>query len=173
MKRSEINQLIYEAKDFFEKMNFKLPPWGYWSPEKWKGNAETCAEVAENMLGWDLTDSAAELARRLEAQAEDGHARSCAVLADHLARGIQWSRDLERARTLWRVAARSSESVDLLLAIAEVLLRNKAPVLHDPDEARRWLEKAQDIQPSLVHSDRFRRIEALLPPPTLAAMAAR
>lgn len=56
MKRSEINQLIYEAKDFFEKMNFKLPPWGYWSPEKWKGNAETCAEVAENMLGWDLTD---------------------------------------------------------------------------------------------------------------------
>ncbi|MFW6277292.1 MAG: D-lyxose/D-mannose family sugar isomerase, partial [Prolixibacteraceae bacterium] len=56
MKRSEINQLISEAKDFFEKMNFKLPPWGYWPPEEWKGKAETCSEIAENMLGWDLTD---------------------------------------------------------------------------------------------------------------------
>ena len=56
MKRSEINQLIYEAKEFFGQMNFKLPPWGYWPPENWKGKAETCAEIAENMLGWDLTD---------------------------------------------------------------------------------------------------------------------
>lgn len=56
MKRSEINQLIYNAKDFFDEMNFNLPPWGYWPPEKWKGKAETCTEIAENMLGWDLTD---------------------------------------------------------------------------------------------------------------------
>ncbi len=56
MKRSEINQLISEAKDFFDEMNFKLPPWGYWPPEEWQGKAESCAEIAENMLGWDLTD---------------------------------------------------------------------------------------------------------------------
>jgi len=56
MKRSEINQLISEAKDFFEKHKFILPPWGYWEPEEWKGKAEECAEIAENMLGWDLTD---------------------------------------------------------------------------------------------------------------------
>lgn len=56
MKRSEINQLISEAKNFFDEMNFKLPPWGYWEPEEWKGKAESCAEIAENMLGWDLTD---------------------------------------------------------------------------------------------------------------------
>jgi D-lyxose ketol-isomerase len=56
MKRSEINQLISEAQSFFDKMNFKLPPWGYWHPEDWKGKAELCAEISENMLGWDLTD---------------------------------------------------------------------------------------------------------------------
>ncbi len=56
MKRSEINHLIAEAKEFFGEMNFKLPPWGYWSPEQWKGKEETCSEIAENMLGWDLTD---------------------------------------------------------------------------------------------------------------------
>ena len=40
MKRSEINQLISEAKDFFDEMNFKLPPWGYWPPEEWQGKAD-------------------------------------------------------------------------------------------------------------------------------------
>jgi D-lyxose ketol-isomerase len=56
MKRSEINQLIAEAKKFFSEKDFILPPWGYWPPEDWKGKAETCAEIKENMLGWDLTD---------------------------------------------------------------------------------------------------------------------
>jgi hypothetical protein len=56
MKRSEINQLIIDAMNFFERMNFRLPPWGYWSPENWKGKSESCSEIAENMLGWDLTD---------------------------------------------------------------------------------------------------------------------
>jgi len=56
MKRSEINQLISEAKEFFNQHHFFLPPWGYWSPEEWKGEAEFCAEIIENMLGWDLTD---------------------------------------------------------------------------------------------------------------------
>lgn len=56
MKRSEINRLISEAKEFFNQMNFKLPPWSYWSPDDWKGKENTCAEIAENMLGWDLTD---------------------------------------------------------------------------------------------------------------------
>ncbi len=56
MKRSEINQLIMEALQFFEEMKFKLPPWGYWSPEDWKSNSENCEEIIENQLGWDLTD---------------------------------------------------------------------------------------------------------------------
>ncbi len=56
MKRSEINQYIVKSKEFLDQMNFKLPPWAFWSPEEWKGKYETCSEVIDNMLGWDLTD---------------------------------------------------------------------------------------------------------------------
>ncbi len=56
MKRSEINQKIKEALVFFDKMNFKLPPWGYWSLETWRLNKENCSEIFDNSLGWDLTD---------------------------------------------------------------------------------------------------------------------
>ena len=56
MKRSEINQLILSSIDFFNRMNFKLPPWAYWAPEEWKGKYDCCSEIADNMLGWDLTD---------------------------------------------------------------------------------------------------------------------
>lgn len=56
MKRSEINQRILSSIDFFNEMNFKLPPWAYWSPEDWKGKYDSCSEIVDNMLGWDLTD---------------------------------------------------------------------------------------------------------------------
>jgi D-lyxose ketol-isomerase len=56
MKRSEINQLIKDSIDFFNQMNFKLPPWAYWTPEDWKGKYDICNEIVDNMLGWDLTD---------------------------------------------------------------------------------------------------------------------
>ena len=58
MKRSEINNLIQNSIDFFDKMNFKLPPWAYWTPKEWKEKYETCNEIVDNMLGWDLTDFA-------------------------------------------------------------------------------------------------------------------
>ncbi len=56
MKRSEINGLIQTSIEFFEQMNFKLPPWAYWKPDDWLRKYETCSEIADNMLGWDLTD---------------------------------------------------------------------------------------------------------------------
>lgn len=56
MKRSEINQLIRGSIEFFNNMNFKLPKWAYWKPENWKGKYDTCSEIIDNMLGWDLTD---------------------------------------------------------------------------------------------------------------------
>jgi D-lyxose ketol-isomerase len=56
MRRSEINRLIREALGFFEEMNFKLPPWGYWPMETWKEKKAFCEEIFENELGWDLTD---------------------------------------------------------------------------------------------------------------------
>jgi D-lyxose ketol-isomerase len=56
MKRSEINLMIADSISFLDSMNFKLPPWAYWTAEDWKGKQATCGEIVENMLGWDLTD---------------------------------------------------------------------------------------------------------------------
>lgn len=56
MKRSELNAIIQNSLDFFNKHQFKLPEWAYWSPADWKGKAETCREIIENNLGWDITD---------------------------------------------------------------------------------------------------------------------
>lgn len=56
MKRSEINQIISDAKAFIGEWKFSLPPWAYWSLSDWKKNKESAAEVINNMLGWDITD---------------------------------------------------------------------------------------------------------------------
>jgi len=56
MKRSEINYLLQNSIAFFNQMNFWLPSWAYWKPEDWKGSYDTCCEIVDNMLGWDLTD---------------------------------------------------------------------------------------------------------------------
>ncbi len=56
MKRSEINKLMREAVAFADKMNFKLPPFAFWSPEKWAEAGHEYDEIRDNMLGWDITD---------------------------------------------------------------------------------------------------------------------
>lgn len=56
MRRSEINKLIINSIEFFDQMNFKLPPWAFRKPGDWKGQYENCSEIVDNMLGWDLTD---------------------------------------------------------------------------------------------------------------------
>ena len=56
MKRSEINNIISESIDFFDRHQFKLPPWAYWSSKAWKGTRNSCEEIIENNLGWDITD---------------------------------------------------------------------------------------------------------------------
>ena len=35
MKRSELNKIMKDAVEFIEKMNFKLPPFVYWSSDEW------------------------------------------------------------------------------------------------------------------------------------------
>ncbi len=60
MKRSEINQIIRSAKDFLDAKQFMLPPWAYWPPEEWKGKYDTCNEIIDNKLGWDITDFASD-----------------------------------------------------------------------------------------------------------------
>ncbi|HBE03083.1 MAG TPA: D-lyxose/D-mannose family sugar isomerase [Spirochaetia bacterium] len=56
MQRSEINMLMRQAENFLEKCNFYIPPWAFWSIEKWKKNQSACREIFDNMLGWDVTD---------------------------------------------------------------------------------------------------------------------
>jgi D-lyxose ketol-isomerase len=56
MKRSEINQILENAKTFVAERKFFLPPWAYWGISEWNNNQESAAEVIHNMLGWDITD---------------------------------------------------------------------------------------------------------------------
>ena len=56
MKRSEINKIIREAKDFLKERQFYLPPWAFWTPDEWKGKYPTCSEIIDHQLGWDITD---------------------------------------------------------------------------------------------------------------------
>lgn len=56
MKRSEINAILKDAVAFVDRMNFKLPPFAYWSPEDWAERGHAYDEIRDNMLGWDITD---------------------------------------------------------------------------------------------------------------------
>ncbi len=56
MKRSELNKIMKDAVEFIEKMNFKLPPFVYWSPDEWTTKGHEYDEIRDNMLGWDITD---------------------------------------------------------------------------------------------------------------------
>ena len=50
MKRSEINLLINSSISFFNRMNFKLPPWAYWKPEDCRDkSSQTLAESARSL----------------------------------------------------------------------------------------------------------------------------
>ena len=56
MKRSEINQIIREAKEFLASRQFVLPEWAEWSLADWKANRDKVGYIMERMLGWDITD---------------------------------------------------------------------------------------------------------------------
>jgi D-lyxose ketol-isomerase len=65
MKRSEINQIMRNAKAFMADKKFLLPPWAYWSVQDWKNNMQNTGEILENKLGWDITDfGSGDYARR-------------------------------------------------------------------------------------------------------------
>lgn len=56
MKRSEINQIIRDAKEFLNEYKFLLPPFAYFTPEEWKEKGHEYDEIRRNVLGWDITD---------------------------------------------------------------------------------------------------------------------
>lgn len=56
MKRSEINAIMRSADQFIRERGFYLPPFAYWSAEEWSRKGPEAAEIAENQMGWDITD---------------------------------------------------------------------------------------------------------------------
>ena len=51
MKRSEINNIMREAIKFFDEMNFKLPPFAYFTPDEWKEKGEWGDDV--DLVHWN------------------------------------------------------------------------------------------------------------------------
>lgn len=56
MKRSEINQIMRDAKAFLDEQKFYLPPFAYWTPRDWATKGEEVREIVDRQLGWDITD---------------------------------------------------------------------------------------------------------------------
>ncbi len=56
MKRSEINAIMQSADEFLRAQSFHLPPFAYWSVTDWLKQGPEAREIAENQLGWDITD---------------------------------------------------------------------------------------------------------------------
>lgn len=56
MRRSELNRIMKNATAFVAGMNFRLPPFAYWSPAEWKTKNQEYREIVDCMLGWDITD---------------------------------------------------------------------------------------------------------------------
>ncbi|MDH5529059.1 MAG: D-lyxose/D-mannose family sugar isomerase [Paracoccaceae bacterium] len=56
MKRSQINQIMAEAKAMISQYGFVLPPFAYWTPDEFKAKADVAANVITARCGWDITD---------------------------------------------------------------------------------------------------------------------
>jgi len=62
MKRSEINKAIEGALGLFDEHKFRLPAWGYWTPEEWRARLQKgdghgpLADIVNAELGWDLCE---------------------------------------------------------------------------------------------------------------------
>jgi hypothetical protein len=56
MKRSEINLIMTQADQFIRANGFRLPPFAYYGVEEWKKLGPEAREIAQNALGWDITD---------------------------------------------------------------------------------------------------------------------
>ncbi len=57
MKRSEINAIIQQVKQFIDAQNFHLPHFAYWSLDDWRTKGQECREIVDAGLGWDIIES--------------------------------------------------------------------------------------------------------------------
>lgn len=56
MKRSEINQVIENSDEFIRSFGFRLPPFAYWPPARFRTDRARIKGIIEAGLGWDITD---------------------------------------------------------------------------------------------------------------------
>ena len=56
MKRSRINQIMSEADQMIRAFGFTLPPFAYWSPDRFRANRDSAARIITARMGWDITD---------------------------------------------------------------------------------------------------------------------
>ena len=56
MKRSEINRLLEDAGEMFERHGFSLPPFAHWSPTDFVAHQSSAAHLIHSRCGWDVTD---------------------------------------------------------------------------------------------------------------------
>ena len=56
MKRSEINALLEDAGEMFERHGFILPPFAQWSPSEFIKRRNSAAHLIDARCGWDVTD---------------------------------------------------------------------------------------------------------------------
>lgn len=56
MKRSEVNAALREMEAMCAKLQYPLPPFCAFTPEKWKTLGHEYDEVRDCRLGWDITD---------------------------------------------------------------------------------------------------------------------
>ncbi len=56
LKRSTINESIKASMEVLAHFGISLPPFAFWAPEQWDIADESCAEIRDCMLGWDVTD---------------------------------------------------------------------------------------------------------------------
>ncbi|MCL5104768.1 MAG: D-lyxose/D-mannose family sugar isomerase [Armatimonadetes bacterium] len=60
MKRSQVDSAIDDAIETLNGIQFRLPPFAFWSPEEWAGKGPECERVRINGLGWDVSDFGGE-----------------------------------------------------------------------------------------------------------------
>ena len=56
MKRSELNNIMRDAVEFIDRMNFQLPPFAFWGLGEWNDKGSEYDETRDKMPGWDITD---------------------------------------------------------------------------------------------------------------------
>ncbi len=57
MKRSAVNEILREARDFIAAHGFHLPPFAFWTPGEMRARAKSdAATIRARALGWDITD---------------------------------------------------------------------------------------------------------------------